>query len=649
MAVSDVVDRTGKWAYAALFVAVVPALLVGWAVVTADVVPLPVVSYWWAGPVFLGIGVPLMLAGTWALWVYGRGLPMSPYPPPVYVARGVYRLTPHPIYVGFAMVCFGVAMIVASPSGLWLVSPAVALACAALVLGFERHEIRRRFGAGVVRRSLLALPDRSADPPTGWDRLSVFLLVFLPWTVAFEAVYQLGIPSGAIEAYLPFERGWPVLEWTEAVYASVYLFVPAALFVAPTKAALRRFAVTGLIATAVVTLIYLTVPVIAPPRPFEPQSVLGRALMFERAMSNTVAAFPAFHVIWSFIAADAWARRSRKFAVVGWAWAILITISCLTTGMHALADLLAAGIVFLLLRSYGRIWQLLRRSAERVANSWREWRVGRVRLINHGTYAGLGGFVGFTIAAGFAGPNAFWQLVIIHFAGLLGAGLWAQTLEGSPKLSRPFGYYGSVLGAIATTVVVGAVGGNTMLLLAAIALAAPWVQAIGRARCLVQGCCHGSETGETIGIRYWRERSRVCTLGGLKGVPLHPTPLYSMMANVIVGVILLRLWSLGAAYSLVAGAYLILLGVARFVEESYRGEPQTLIIGGLRIYQWLAILSFVVGAALTAIPSGTAPGLSYWFDMRVLLAATAFGLSAGLAMGVDFPGSARRFARLASP
>ncbi|MEE8192494.1 MAG: prolipoprotein diacylglyceryl transferase family protein, partial [Gemmatimonadales bacterium] len=196
---------------------------------------------------------------------------------------------------------------------------------------------------------------------------------------------------------------------------------------------------------------------------------------------------------------------------------------------------------------------------------------------------------------------------------------------------------------------VGAVGGNTMLLLAAIALAAPWVQAIGRARCLVQGCCHGSETGETIGIRYWRARSRVCTLGDLRGVPLHPTPLYSMMANAVVGVILLRLWSLGAAYSLVAGAYLILLGVARFVEESYRGEPQTLIIGGLRIYQWLAILSFVVGAALTAIPSGTAPGLSYWLDMRVLFAATAFGLAAGIAMGVDFPGSARRFARLASP
>jgi len=643
------VSRAGKCAYAGLFVVIIPALLVGWAVAAAAVVPLPVVSYWWAGPVVLGIGALLMLVGTWALWVYGRGLPMSPYPPPVYVARGVFRLTPHPIYVGFTMLCFGVAMMAASPSGLWLVSPAVALACAALVLGFERHEIRRRFGAATIGRPLIALPDRSTEPPTGWDHLSVFLLVFLPWTVAFEAVYQLGIPSGTIEAYFPFERDWPVLEWTEAVYASVYLFVPASVFVAPTKAALRRFAVTGLIATAVVTLIYLMVPVIAPPRPFEPQSALGQALMFERAMSNTVAAFPAFHVIWSLIAAEAWASRSRRFAAVAWAWATLITISCLTTGMHALADLVAAGIVFLLLRRYGRIWQLLRRSAERVANSWREWRVGRVRFINHGAYAGLGGFVGFTIAAGFAGPNAFWQLVIIHFAGLLGAGLWAQTLEGSPKLSRPFGYYGSVFGVIATAIMVGALGGNTMLLFAAIALAAPWVQAIGRARCLVQGCCHGRETAENVGIRYWRERSRVCTLADLRGVPLHPTPLYSMLGNAVVGVILLRLWSLGAEYSLVAGAYLILSGIARFVEESYRGEPQTLVIGGLRIYQWLAILSFVVGAVLTTIPSGAAPGFWYWFDIRVLLAAAAFGLSAGFAMGVDFPGSARRFARLAPP
>ncbi len=123
--------KVGKWVYATLFVAVIPALLVGWAIATTDVVGLPAVTVGWGGLVVSGIGVLLVLAGTQALWVHGRGLPMSPYPPSVYVSSGVYRVTPHPIYAGFAMLCFGVSMTLESPSGLWLVSPSVALGCSA--------------------------------------------------------------------------------------------------------------------------------------------------------------------------------------------------------------------------------------------------------------------------------------------------------------------------------------------------------------------------------------------------------------------------------------------------------------------------------------------------------------------------------------
>ena len=639
----------GAWLYGLAFTIGLPLLLVGWAVASRNAVPLPALPHPRAGLLVACVGAALMLAGVGALYAYGRGLPMSPYPPPIHVVRGVYRYLAHPIYVGFAVLCFGVALFAESPSGIWLVSPAVALGCAALVLGFERHELRRRFGDAALRRPRLALPPVSDDPPTAWDRLSIVLLVFLPWSVAFEAVYRLGVPPDGVEAFLPFERGWPVLQWTEAVYGSVYLFVVGAVVVARSQAALRRLAVTGLIATAVVTLIYLTVPLIAPPRPFEPDSPLGRALMAERAMSHTVAAFPAFHVIWAFIAAEAWSSRSRAAALVGWIWATLIAASCVTTGMHAIADLVAAAAMFLLLRQYRVVWELLRRVAERVANSWREWRLGKVRIINHGAYAALGGAVGFTLGAACAGPRAFWPLVVVHFAGLIGAGLWAQSLEGSSKLSRPFGYYGSVLAAIVAAILIGAASDTTMLLLGAIALEAPWIQAIGRLRCLVQGCCHGYEATEALGIRYWRERSRVCTLGNLRGVPLHPTPLYSILSNAVIGVLLLRLWSLGAALSLIAGVYLILAGVARFVEESYRGEPQTRIVWGLRLYQWLAILSFVGGAVLTTLPSEAAPGVVFQFDGRIPVAALLFALSSGFAMGVDFPTATGRFTRLAPP
>jgi len=186
------------------------------------------------------------------------------------------------------------------------------------------------------------------------------------------------------------------------------------------------------------------------------------------------------------------------------------------------------------------------------------------------------------------------------------------------------------------------------LLLAVVAMETPWLQALGRLRCLVQGCCHGFEAPEGVGIRYWKPRSRVCTLAGLRGVPLHPTPLYSILGNFVIGVLLLRLWSLGAALSLIAGTYLVAAGIARFVEESYRGEPQTLVVGGLRIYQWMAVLSFATGIVLTMVPGSYPPGHAIAFDARILFAGVVYGLLTGFAMGVDYPGSARRFARLAS-
>jgi protein-S-isoprenylcysteine O-methyltransferase Ste14 len=639
----------GKLLYGVLFAGVVPTLLVFWAAQTTRVVPLPVIPYAWGGLIVGGIGLVLLLAGTAALVVYGRGLPMNPYPPPNYVAQGIYRYIAHPIYVGFVMLCIGVATYLESPSGLWLVCPLVAFAATALVLGYERHDLKRRFGNTVFHRPLVSLPPSSMSSPTAWHRASIYLLVFIPWTAAFEAVYRLGIPADAVIAHLPFERRWPVIEWTEAVYGSVYLFVLATPLLVRTQQALRQLAITGLIATGVVTLIYLTVPVIAPPRPFEPQTVLGHVLMFERSMSHTVAAFPAFHVIWSLIAADGWTARSRAFGAIGWTWAVLITVSCITTGMHALADIVAAVVVFVALKNAGGLWVFVRRAAERIANSWREWRFGGVRVINHGFYAALAGGGGLAISGTLGGPGreVLGQLVLVYLCGLIGAGLWAQQLEGSPKLSRPFGYYGSVIGAIGACVVVGVFTGNALLLLALVAMGGPWIQAVGRLRCLVQGCCHGREAPETVGIRYWQPRSRVCALADLRGVPLHPTPLYSILSNIVIGALLLRLWSLGVALGLITGVYLMLNGIARFVEESYRGEPQTPIVAGLRVYQWMAALSVVTGIVITMLPSSAVPRFSLTFDPLVLLVALLYGLVAGVTMGVDFPRSAKRFARLA--
>jgi len=113
-----------------------------------------------------------------------------------------------------------------------------------------------------------------------------------------------------------------------------------------------------------------------------------------------------------------------------------------------------------------------------------------------------------------------------------------------------------------------------------------------------------------------------------------------------VGGLLLRLWSLEMPPSFVCGAYLLLSGLCRFVEEAYRGEPQTPRVLGLPIYQWSAVASIVAGAALTTVGGTPAtPGGPLTLGSAGLF--LAFALLVWLAMGVDLPESSRRFSRLA--
>lgn len=93
-----------------------------------------------------------------------------------------------------------------------------------------------------------------------------------------------------------------------------------------------------------------------------------------------------------------------------------------------------------------RAWRQLLRVTEWMANSWREWRFGSVRIINHGFYAGAAAFVQVAIVTAAIGPGREWKVLVTAVAGLLGAAAWAQFVEGSPLLRRPLGFYGGLIG-----------------------------------------------------------------------------------------------------------------------------------------------------------------------------------------------------------
>ncbi len=636
-------SAAGQLAYAALFALVLPLLLAAWAIALDRRIELPLVGSAAVGLALAICGALLILLGVIYLRVKGGGWPMSPYPPRRLVSSGPYALVAHPLYAGSVLVVAGVSMRLHNAAGIWIVTPVLAAACAAFVWGSESERTQELFGA---RSSppLLHLPSAAEVRPAPSDRLATYFLAFLPWFLVYQGINQFARPRDAVRLVMPWESRIPVIGWTELVYVSVYAIVLFAPLVARTARELRSFTIAAWVATGVSALFYIAFPT-AIGQGAVPASAFAPLMEWERAFEAHNTAFPAFHVIWPMLALRLYTSAFPRTRVLYWPAVLAMGVSCVTTGMHAVADVIAGLLLGVIFVHIERVWRLLVRGAEIVAASRAERRAGPLRLINHGLYAALGAALGVAIALALAGRDQLGAVFFVVGAAIAGAALWAQWVEGSSALLRPYGYYGGVLGAACAIALSSLWTGNGMRLLAAFAAGAPFVQAAGRLRCLVQGCCHGRPVQTAAGMTVTEPSSRIVRIAQLGGVPLHPTALYSIVANVVTGILLIRLWLLAAPLSFIAGTYFILAGLTRFVEEHYRGEPQTRTVAGLRLYQWMSIASVVLGCLLTALLSAAATPPQA-LSLMTFAAALAAGITAYFAYGVDFPESNRRFARL---
>ena len=359
-------------------------------------------------------------------------------------------------------------------------------------------------------------------------------------------------------------------------------------------------------------LAYLVIPAVFEPRPFDANAPFAWLLELERSDGmEGRASLPSFHVFWVIMAARAAWQRTAIVGILASFIGLLIALSCITTGMHSTLDVVTGAALAGAAGLRATTWRFVLTHAERIANSWREWRVGPARVLSHAVFPGVAAALGIAIAGWRLGVEGAYAVALLAVLSLIGACAWGQYWTGSSKLLRPFGYFGSIVAlaaAIPLLAVLWPAQFNGWLLAATLALAAPWIQSIGRLRCLVQGCCHGRAVdGCTHGIRYRHPRSRVVVVAGLRDVAVHATPVYSILSNIAVGLLLWRLAALHQPQSFLVGAYLLLSGLSRFVEESLRGEPQTRVIAGLRFYQWCAVASVLLGTSAMSIRSDALP------------------------------------------
>lgn len=626
-----------------MFCIALPYLLYLWTYHTRTLVQLAIQDI----PV---ISTTLILAGTffmvysmWTLWNKGKGLPMNAFPPEHYVTTGLYRYFHHPIYVGAILLIFGVMLRFESGSGFWLVAPVFTLLTITYVAGYEREIISKAF-KNQNHTTVFDLPQNNGKKARTTVQLKVFVWIYLPWFILYELFLNLESSTGAINSFTFVDEWIPLLPGSIVIYLFSYVYSLAIPFSLDTNARVRQFVHEMAVVMILSFLCYLCFPFVADYTYPSPDHFFLRLLLWDKQWDGVTASFPSFHVIWALMAARYFAFRVPRATILLYGISIAIAISCLTTKNHSLADVLAGLLIFIVAIRHNTLYKRILGLCNSTGNSWREWHWGKVRFINHGIYAGLAGVAGFIIMSVFL-PRQPGIIYAIGCAGFLGAALWAQFIEGSPSLLRPFGYYGSVLGIALTILLITLFSPiGLWTLLAVSVMAAPVIQAIGRFRCLVQGCCHGKIKASGPGLCFNHEKSRVNKISGLRGKQLYPTQLYSIAANLVIFLILIRCVYESLPASFITGLYLILNGASRFVEESLRGEIQTPYFLNMRVYQWLALLSIIAGCIITCMNSSTLPGVS-WNSWN-LLHATLYGLLIAAVYGMDFPSSKIRFSRL---
>ena len=123
-------------------------------------------------------------------------------------------------------------------------------------------------------------------------------------------------------------------------------------------------------------------------------------------------------------------------------------------------------------------------------------------------------------------------------------------------------------------------------------------QGFGRIGCFLAGCCYGRETDSALGIVFHNSSYAP------NDVKLLPTQLISSGLDFLLCAVLILLDRKKKGDGQIAGAYLVLYSIGRFILEFYRGDLIRGNVGALTTSQFIAIFVALAGVVLIAVRKG---------------------------------------------
>ena len=158
-------------------------------------------------------------------------------------------------------------------------------------------------------------------------------------------------------------------------------------------------------------------------------------------------------------------------------------------------------------------------------------------------------------------------------------------------------YGGMILATLAIIVYSRLTKLDLLRLLDIFAPALPLAHACGRIGCFLNGCCYGCPTESAFGVHYPVGSEPFQRYGG---AALHPVQLYEAGENLLVAILmyaLVRRTRRGTPTAM----YLIVYGILRFFNDSFRGDGAKWFFGLLTPGQTVSILTISAGAAMLAV------------------------------------------------
>lgn len=161
-------------------------------------------------------------------------------------------------------------------------------------------------------------------------------------------------------------------------------------------------------------------------------------------------------------------------------------------------------------------------------------------------------------------------------------------------------FYGGFIGAVITALWYIRRNGLPLLITLDI-LAAPiaFGQFMGRIGCFFAGCCYGKTCDLPWAVTFTHPESLAP-----KGVPLHPTQLYSSLNSLLIFFVLLGLRRIKRFDGQIFWSYVLLYGATRFILEHFRGDERGMFVGGmLSTAQLIGLALAVIAIAMMIILS----------------------------------------------